>query len=323
MNIVCTTPQTNTLSGLGNWTLTGCTGSTVGAEKVYKFTSTSAGTYSLVVTAFTGSTVHYFYKAASGTCDATGWTCIGKFSATGSQNVTLAANTDYYILMDAEGTASRTQTFRIDCPASCPKPTVLTNTNITANSADLNWTNGGSETMWKVSYDVAPLSDPATGTIVDVSTMPFNLAMLTEQTTYDWYVKADCGGGDLSAWSTKNTFSTLLDCAAGTNLSCGGSVTSGNLATAGGVWNPPSTTCGFSTPGKEKIYRFTPSVSGNHTLNITSVNSGSVKMDYFYKAVSNGCSSSGWTCLVAKKSTGATLEFLGPLTGGTYDVVYL
>ena len=295
--IVCTTPQTNTLSGLGNWALTGCTGTTAGAEKVYKFTSTSAGTYSLVVTAVTGSTVHYFFKEASGSCDATGWTCIGKFSATGSQNITMAANTDYYILMDAEGTASRTQTFRIDCPASCPKPISLTNTNITANSADLSWTNGGSETMWKVSYGVAPLSDPATGTILDVSTKPFNLAMLTGQTTYDWYIRADCGGGDLSAWSNKSTFTTLIDCEAGTVLTCGGSQ-SATLAIGSGIWNPDVASPGacYATPGKEKVFKFTSTLAGTYTLNVTA-SSGSDYIDYFFKQVSSGCTESGWTCI--------------------------
>ncbi len=145
--------------------------------------------------------------------------------------------------------------------------------------------------MWKVSYGVAPLSDPATGTIVDVSSKPYNLSMLTGQTTYDWYVRADCGGGDLSTWSTKNTFTTLIDCASAIELTCSGSVTSGNLAASGGQWN--LTTCySLGTPGKEKVYRFTPTLTGTHTLNITNVNGGSGYIDYFYK-IGSSCSSSG------------------------------
>ena len=42
-------------------------------------------------------------------------------------------------------------------------------------------------------------------------TNPFELTGLESGTTYDCYVQADCGGGDVSWWSQPVTFTTLCD----------------------------------------------------------------------------------------------------------------
>ena len=57
---------------------------------------------------------------------------------------------------------------------------------------------------------------PGTGTIVTASSNPHTLTGLTSSTTYDWYIRADCGGGsDTSIWSNKNTFTTAFQCPVG------------------------------------------------------------------------------------------------------------
>ena len=102
-------------------------------------------------------------------------------------------------------------------------------------------------------------------------------------------------------------------CSSITALSCGTPVTASTTGT--GVWSPAS--CGFSTPGNEKVYSFTPSVTGNHTLVVTATNS--VYADYFYK--SGACGSTGWTC-IGDASLPESNTF-GPLTAGTtYYILY-
>lgn len=91
--------------------------------------------------------------------------------------------------------------------------------------------------------------------------------------------------------------SAPLNCGTAVALSCGTPVTSGNLATTGGIYNPPSTSCGFSTPGKEKLYSFTSTSAGTYTLQINSVNGGTGYIDYFFKTAAGGCGSTGWTCI--------------------------
>ena len=80
-------------------------------------------------------------------------------------------------------------------------------------------------------------------------------------------------------------------CASITTITCGTPVTATTTGT--GVWSPGS--CGFSTPGQEKVYSFTPLTTGNYTFQITAASGGF--SDYFFKAASGGCSATGWTCI--------------------------
>lgn len=76
-------------------------------------------------------------------------------------------------------------------------------------------------------------------------------------------------------------------------ITCG---TSNNLtvSSGNGIYNPPSTTCGFSTPGKEYIYSFTPTITGAYTI---SQPTSFGYIDWFYKVASGGCNGTGWTCI--------------------------
>jgi len=76
-------------------------------------------------------------------------------------------------------------------------------------------------------------------------------------------------------------------------INCG-VLTSLSVVSGNGIYNPPSTTCGFSTPGKEYIYSFTPTVTGNYQI---SQPTSFGYIDYFYKVASGGCSGTGWTCI--------------------------
>ena len=93
-----------------------------------------------------------------------------------------------------------------NCPACLP-PTALTASNITTNSADLGWTAGGTETAWNIEYDTAGFA-PGTGTVVAITSNPYTLTGLNSNTSYDYWVQADCGNGDVSPWSGPHTFAT-------------------------------------------------------------------------------------------------------------------
>jgi Secretion system C-terminal sorting domain len=106
-------------------------------------------------------------------------------------------------------------------------------------------------------------------------------------------------------------------CLSITPIACATSTTATLSGT--GLWNV--TTCGFSTPGTEKLYSFTPTTTGVHNLQVTSTNSGGF-IDYFIKAASGGCSSTGWTCIddIFSSPTTATM---GTLTAGTTYYILL
>jgi hypothetical protein len=92
---------------------------------------------------------------------------------------------------------------------TCPAPTALTATNITTGSADLGWTPCGTETLWNLEWGAAGFT-PGTGTLVTgLSSPSYSLSSLTALTGYDYYVQADCGTDETSAWAGPKNFMTL------------------------------------------------------------------------------------------------------------------
>ncbi|MDY0075713.1 MAG: choice-of-anchor J domain-containing protein [Bacteroidales bacterium] len=96
----------------------------------------------------------------------------------------------------------------IAIPQSCLDPTTLTESNITLNSADLSWTEIGTATSWNIKWDTEDFDPDAEGTLVSGVTNPYTLSGLVQNTTYYWYVQADCGSGDKSDWVGPKTFTT-------------------------------------------------------------------------------------------------------------------
>ncbi|HET8810394.1 MAG TPA: plastocyanin/azurin family copper-binding protein, partial [Flavobacteriaceae bacterium] len=93
---------------------------------------------------------------------------------------------------------------------TCLQPTALTATNIFATSTDLGWTDGNTPaaTTWDIEVVTAGTTPTGTPTDVGVTTNPYNKTGLTAQTAYEFYVRTDCGGGDLSAWAGPFAFTT-------------------------------------------------------------------------------------------------------------------
>jgi len=90
---------------------------------------------------------------------------------------------------------------------SCPNPSTQTETNITHTSVDLSWTEIGSATNWEIEWGTTGFTQ-GSGTIVTTTNNPYTLGGLSATTTYDWYVRASCGGGDYSDWVGSSTFTT-------------------------------------------------------------------------------------------------------------------
>lgn len=95
---------------------------------------------------------------------------------------------------------------------SCPKPDNLNVAALTTTTAELTWVETGSATSWIIEYGPEGFVQ-GTGTIVnDTDATPSEIISgLTPNTSYDFYVQADCGGGDISIWSNPHTFITAAD----------------------------------------------------------------------------------------------------------------
>jgi hypothetical protein len=94
----------------------------------------------------------------------------------------------------------------------CPNPGNLSVSTITTSGANLSWTAGYTETQWQVVVQLAGTGIP-TGTGTTVNTTPtFNATGLTQDTLYEYYVRAVCGGSNgNSQWIGPLTFRTTCN----------------------------------------------------------------------------------------------------------------
>lgn len=96
---------------------------------------------------------------------------------------------------------------------TCPKPTSLTASSVTLNSANLSWINNiGTANQWEVI--VQPASQPVpsiNSSGILTSTTSYNVTGLNTATCYDYYVRGICGVNDVSTWAGPFTFCTTAD----------------------------------------------------------------------------------------------------------------
>lgn len=216
--ISCGTPVTATRTGTGVWSPGSCGFTTPGQEQLYAFTPTSTGVHQLQVTATNSLFVDYFFKDASGGCNATGWTCIDDIlSPTTASMGTLTAGTTYYILYDPETTITATQTFQIICPSAAPpclvSPTFPTNGSVVCPNSNitLSWPASAGAT----SYDVY-FGTTATPVFVgNTAATSFAVGLQTTGTRF-WQIRPVGPGGTASGcniWSfnlVDNTAPTIF-----------------------------------------------------------------------------------------------------------------
>jgi hypothetical protein len=95
---------------------------------------------------------------------------------------------------------------------SCIPPVSLTASSITNASANLGWTESGTSTVWDIEWGTSGFTPTGTPNILGTTTNPHNLGGLTANTTYSFYVRADCGGTNgVSPWAGPFNFTTLCD----------------------------------------------------------------------------------------------------------------
>src|SRR5690606_31962664 len=81
----------------------------------------------------------------------------------------------------------------------------LTATNLTSNSADLGWTSDG--TAFDIKWGAPGFDVETEGNLEEDFENGATLSGLSPQTTYQFYVRQDCGG-EISAWAGPFSFTT-------------------------------------------------------------------------------------------------------------------
>ena len=97
-----------------------------------------------------------------------------------------------------------------DAPA-CPNPSDLAVANITETTANLSWTAGYQETRWEIVLQEQGNGIP-TGSGIVVNTVPaYNAINLSQNTAYEYYVRAICNAPDVSEWVGPFDFRTICN----------------------------------------------------------------------------------------------------------------
>lgn len=100
--------------------------------------------------------------------------------------------------------------FTIEDLVACPAPSVLSATAITTTTATLNWVVGYQETQWEVAVQEELSGIPTSGVIVNTNPT-YTANNLTEDTKYEYYVRAVCASPDVSVWVGPFKFKTLCN----------------------------------------------------------------------------------------------------------------
>ncbi|PSR14127.1 MAG: hypothetical protein DA408_17275 [Bacteroidetes bacterium] len=125
------------------------------------------------------------------------------------------ANGCLTVTWDSDGSVVRTGwAALISCnpPPACPNPTLLLVSAPTTVGATLAWTENGGATAWDL--EIVPLGSMPTGmpTLVGVMANPYTWTGADSGTTYEFYVRAQCGGGPTSNWVGPRSFTTIPGC---------------------------------------------------------------------------------------------------------------
>ena len=222
----------------------------------------------------------------------------------------LASGNMYYINFDD---------FVYEPMPACPEPAFVFADNPGLTTATLNWTENGTATIWNIEVG-EPGFMPGTGTAIQthtgVTTNPFDISNLTQGTTYDFYVQADCEGGSTSTWEGAS-FTTLLP---GVNCIYPYMITEANLPFS----HAGMTTCGFGDDysnadacnsyymdGDDFVFEYTP--VDNININIVLTNT----LDFTGLFVTNGCPDVGTCVNYDVQEYGNPALYNIALTGGT------
>lgn len=181
-----------------------CDGSNTGYDLFFSWTATSAA---LIWNDGLGGPGIVIREA-----DGTEITCESTFASDDTELSGWNIGDDLIIQVYDYGTSAEPVSFCLE-ELTCPDPTNLQATNLTTNTVDLTWEANGAETEWTVIWGEEGFDPETDGTTVidDDGDAGISLTGLTESTSYEFYVQANCGVGDESALTGPQGFSTSCE----------------------------------------------------------------------------------------------------------------
>lgn len=184
-----------------------------GAEVFYSYTATATGNISVTMNPTGVSSSIFIYNG----CASFPATCIAGVANTNGNPRTLplvpvvAGNTYIFVISSSTTPVAGIPYTLIIQDVNCAQPATLTATNISTTSADFSWSNPSGATSWQVAVQPAGSGIPTgPGVTTGINTNSPAPGVLTAATAYQYWVRADCGGGLFSAWSGPFLFNTSI-----------------------------------------------------------------------------------------------------------------
>jgi len=211
---------------------------------------------------------------------------------------------------------------------TCPSPGLLIGGTTTTTSADVNWSLGCS-TASAFDFEYGPVGfTQGTGTLVSnvSATTSTTLSGLIPNSSYQVYYRANCGNGDVSAWSVPVTVSTL--CAPITLVNPGAQVVCNTYTLPTLAEVTPSNNAGLvlsyrtATNGGGTV--LTGNITTTQTVHIYGVAGACSANQSFLVAVNNGststtnitqCITYTWTNNVTYTTSGTHTQTLANAVG--------
>ena len=117
----------------------------------------------------------------------------------------------------------------------CGRPTSISTVNITIESVTVNWSSSETGASYEIQYGETGFT-LGSGQVTTASGNSTTISGLTEGTTYQFYIRSNCGGNDFSDWAGPISVTTsMVECPEAGNL--GAFSITENSAFVGWSWN--------------------------------------------------------------------------------------
>lgn len=283
-----------------------------GNDVVYAYTATSTGTITIKMT----PTDTYSGIFVYGSCEDIGENCLAGAANSGTAvreipEFEVTSGETYYIVISTWA-SPQTSAYTLDITEdTCLNPTAAyTIVSDCENSAG-----------FLVEVEVTDLGSATSLTIGDNQNSATQAASAVGTFSFGPYSNGTSVVITINNDQDENCFltsSALLQAVCPPNCEnaeviagCGEAIVA-TLVAGPGAW-AGTNACGYTTPGTELMYSFTPIETGDYELTVVSATTTGY-IDYLYKEASGSCDSTGWTCI--DDISGTTTVEIGTLTAG-------
>ena len=107
-----------------------------------------------------------------------------------------------------DGTDIHIDEFMVQDAPSCANPGSQDESSVFLNSVELSWLNVVGVSQYDIEYGHHGFIQGNGTMLSGINGSSYQLDGILGSTSYDWYVRSDCGGGDASTWTGPHTFKT-------------------------------------------------------------------------------------------------------------------